>query len=47
MDENIEDAFNMKKTGKTKKILGYTCNEYVATTDDGTSEMWVTKKIRQ
>ncbi len=30
------------KTGKTKVILGYTCEEWIATNTEGKTEMWVT-----
>ncbi|WP_417600033.1 hypothetical protein [Owenweeksia hongkongensis] len=36
----------MKKTGKTKSILGYTCHEYVMTTEDGGyAEVWITNDL--
>jgi hypothetical protein len=36
-----------KKTGKTKTILGYSCDEYVCTDEEKgqRSEMWMTNKI--
>ncbi len=42
-----EEAANTKiqKTGKTEKILGYTCSEFVMTTSDGTSRAWITTEL--
>ncbi|AEV33771.1 hypothetical protein Oweho_2811 [Owenweeksia hongkongensis DSM 17368] len=40
------DGGEMKKTGKTKSILGYTCQEYVMTTEDGGyAEVWITNDL--
>ncbi|MDH4473767.1 MAG: DUF4412 domain-containing protein [Fluviicola sp.] len=33
------------KTGKTKKILGYNCEEYLITDEKRTSNVWVTAEI--
>lgn len=34
------------KTGRTKSILGYTCEEWVTTDEDGTrTELWVSKQV--
>ena len=33
------------KTGKTEKILGYDCDEWVADSKDGTTSMWGTSKL--
>lgn len=33
------------KTGKTKKILGYNCDEYLITDEKHTSNVWVTSEI--
>ncbi|ASS49270.1 MAG: hypothetical protein CHH17_11125 [Candidatus Fluviicola riflensis] len=35
----------MVKTGKTKKILGYNCDEYLITDEKHTSNCWVTSEI--
>jgi hypothetical protein len=46
MDESAENTSNatFKKTGRTKQILGYTCEEYLVEDEDYTSELWVTKE---
>ncbi|WP_417290151.1 DUF4412 domain-containing protein [Corallibacter sp.] len=43
-DEN-DDTNNTKieKTGKTKQILGYSCQEYLITSDDVKANVWVTQ----
>lgn len=33
------------KTGKTKKILGYTCDEYMVQDEDGEVHMWVSEEL--
>jgi hypothetical protein len=35
----------VEKTGRTEKILGYTCDEYVTTEGDTTTEMWITEEL--
>lgn len=38
--------FKIVKTGKTKTILNYHCEEYISTDDDGNkTEMWVSQQI--
>lgn len=39
--DQIENA-TISKTGKTRSILGYTCQEYLAKTEDATSHIWAT-----
>lgn len=39
------DEFNPLKTGKTKKILGYTCDEYLVKEEGGEAHMWVSEKL--
>lgn len=39
-----EDAPEFKKTGRSKEILGYTCDEYVAEDDESTMEMWISQE---
>jgi hypothetical protein len=42
--ENTTDSlFNMTKTGNTKEILGYTCDEYVTDHPDYTVNYWVSQ----
>jgi hypothetical protein len=36
--------FTVEKTGKTKMILGYSCEEYFIKTEDGEGFYWVTKE---
>lgn len=36
----------IKKTGKTKKILGYRCDQYVMREEDMETEIWGTKDLR-
>lgn len=40
-EEGSNDQVTVKKTGRTKTILGYKCEEYVAQNEDGTSEIWI------
>lgn len=40
--ENI-DKTSIKKTGRTKTILGYSCDEYEARHEDGIGSIWATK----
>lgn len=37
---------NVKKTGKTKTIAGYKCEEYIYTDEDTESEIWITKDLK-
>jgi hypothetical protein len=48
-DMEEEDAYAAYKTGKTKKILGYKCEEYRIEneTDDGVVTMWVTEELNK
>ncbi len=43
--KNLDDKRKPIKTGRTKKILGYTCNEYVIKDDAGTTTIWATDKF--
>ncbi len=45
--EEGDDMSDLKieKTGKTKKILGYTCYQYQVSGKEGNGEMWVTNEI--
>lgn len=40
--ENPE--YKITKTGNTKTILGYQCEEYLITSEDGEGHYWVTEK---
>lgn len=49
VDEESEEQldtqdYTITKTGNSKSILGYTCEEYVVTTEDGTGNYWITEK---
>ncbi len=37
---------NVTKTGRTKTIAGYKCEEYVYKDEDGTSHIWITKDLK-
>lgn len=47
-DEAVEQLdtpeYKITKTGNSKSILGYPCEEYLVTTEDGTGNYWVTEK---
>ena len=50
VQENVEENTNtdfkgLKKTGKTKKILGYSCEEFTSVNDENTFSMWVTDEL--
>ncbi len=49
-DETLDDvAFSnqdIKKTGKTKTIAGYSCEQYLYTTDEVDSEFWITDELK-
>ena len=36
--------YKLEKTGNKKDILGYSCEEYLVTTEDGEGRYWVTEK---
>lgn len=49
VDEEAEDQleqseYEITKTGNTKTILGYACDEYLVTTEDGEGRYWVTEE---
>ena len=41
-----EKDFNFTKTGKKKQILGYTCERYTYSSEDGKGEVWITKDLK-
>lgn len=43
--ESDEESMVFTKTGKTKKILGYNCEEYVGNSNNTTAIYWMTKEI--
>ena len=44
-EESDLEPLNIKKTGKTKKILGYSCDEYLADDEDTEVHMWASEKL--
>jgi hypothetical protein len=44
-DADHYDPYKANKTGKTKKILGYKCDEYVIDDENATVTMWVTDEL--
>ena len=40
--EDEADKSEFTKTGKTKEILGYTCDQYTMSNSDGNGEFWIT-----
>ncbi|MBW3469412.1 DUF4412 domain-containing protein [Arthrospiribacter ruber] len=42
-----EEDFQLKKTGNTKTISGYSCEEYVYDSEEGTGSYWITKQAIQ
>ncbi len=47
--EDIEDSdsdVTIKKTGRTKNILGYSCDEYTMDSEDMTGTFWLTTQIK-
>lgn len=45
-EESGEDSeFSIKKTGKTRTISGYSCEEYIITTDEYIQNAWITEDL--
>jgi hypothetical protein len=49
VDEESQEQFEnpgykLEKTGQTKTILGYSCEEYLMTSEDGDAQYWITEK---
>lgn len=49
VDEEVEDQlenpeYKITKTGNKKTILGYQCEEYLITSEDGVGQYWITEK---
>ena len=40
-----ESNFKIEKTGNTKDILGYTCDEYFVKSEDGQGTYWITEEL--
>ena len=49
-EEDYEDidysAYAQYKTGKTKSILGYSCDEYLMEDENNETRMWVSEKLK-
>ena len=46
MKDSVETNFNsIKKSGRTKKILGHTCEEFISTNDSNTFSFWITEEL--
>jgi hypothetical protein len=39
------DDYNLKKTGRSKDILGYKCDEYLVEDESGEVHMWMSEKL--
>ena len=45
-EEEVDmDSYKPMKTGKTKQILGYSCNEYLVEDEESEVHMWVSEKL--
>jgi hypothetical protein len=44
-EESDYTGFKPLKTGNTKKILGYTCDEYLVDDEDTEVHMWISEKL--
>jgi len=45
-EEGIDASFeSIKKTGNTKKILGYTCEEFTSENDENKMSFWITQEL--
>ncbi|MDE0561053.1 DUF4412 domain-containing protein [Algoriphagus sp. NF] len=45
MEQQVEDEdVTFEKTGNTKTILGYTCDEYLVKSEDGEGHYWITQE---
>lgn len=44
-DDSSVDNYSIKKTGNTKKVLGYSCEEWVMESEDMTSHVWATEDL--
>lgn len=44
-EESGANPYEANKTGRTKSILGYLCEEYLVEDDDSESRMWASEKL--
>ncbi|ULQ52051.1 DUF4412 domain-containing protein [Flavihumibacter fluvii] len=42
---NIDNDFKVSKTGKSGKVLGYTCEQYQITSKKSNSLIWITREL--
>ena len=45
-DETLSDDVTIKKTGRTKSILGYSCSEYTMDSKDMLGTFWMTTQLK-
>lgn len=46
-EESVSDPYKAYKTGKTKTILGYSCDEYLMEDENSVAHMWVSEKLQK
>jgi len=46
-EESEADPYKAYKTGKTKTILGYSCDEYLVDDENSEAHMWVSEKLQK
>ncbi len=44
--EENSDNVKINKTGKTKSILGYSCDNYIIESEEGTTDAWISHEIK-
>ncbi len=44
-ESQINGTMDIKRTGKTKSILGYACEEFVSVSPDVRTSMWITQEL--
>lgn len=44
--KSAESSYSVEETNEKRDIDGYPCRKYIITTEQGTSEVWVTNKIK-
>lgn len=44
-EADMTDMPEYKKTGRSKEILGYTCDEYIMEDEDQTMQMWMSREV--
>jgi len=46
-ESRLEDKPTVRRTGRTKKILGYSCEQVLLTRGEGETEIWGTKQLSE